>query len=91
MARCGAVRILRPTQDLAQTQRGPSGYLEIPIEVTASAGYHQIGAFLDALESSEIPLRVQQMQMKADSKDLWSHRAVILLQAYLAPASGSGA
>lgn len=93
VARSSRVRVvsLKPKVEISGLAPGSSGYLEVPIEVTASAGYHPIGAFLDALESSEIPLRVQQMQIGADSRDLWSHRVVLLLQAYLAPAEGDGA
>ena len=93
VARSSRVRVvsLKPRVEISGLAPGSSGYLEVPIEVTASAGYHQVGAFLDALESSEIPLRVHQMQMGADSRDLWSHRVVILLQAYLTPAGESGA
>lgn len=93
VARSSRVRVisLKPRVEISGLALGPSGYLEVPIEVTASAGYHPIGVFLDALESSEIPLRVLQMQMGADPRDMWNHRVVILLQAYLAPAGESGA
>ena len=93
LARSSHVRLvsLKPKGEIAGLAPGPSGYLEMSIEVETSAGYHQIGAFLDALESSESLLRVQKLEIGADGQDMWNHRTRITLEAYLAPASGGGA
>jgi len=75
---------VRPKVDLGQITPGPSGYLELPIEIAASGGYHEIGTFLDALERSpSLLLRVQRFQIQPDPQDLWHHQALFVLQAYL--------
>ena len=92
LARASHLRLtsLKPTTEISALAPGPSGYLEVPIELTASAGYHPIGAFLDALENSEHLLRVRELEIAADGQDLWNHRTRILLQAYLPPATAGG-
>ncbi len=86
-ARGSQVRLsaVKPKEDLANLAPGPSGYLELPVEVSASAGYHPLGAFLDALEQSEMLIRVQELEIKDDPRDLWNHQATLVLQAYLLP------
>lgn len=93
LARFSHVRLvsLKPRGEISGLAPGPSGYIEVPIEMETSAGYHQVGAFLDALESSESLLRVQELDIGTDSQDMWNHRTRITLEAYLAPASGRGA
>ena len=88
-ARGSQVRLsaVKPKADLASLTPGPSGYLELPVEVTASAGYHSLGAFLDALEQSEMLIRVQGLKIEHGSRDLWNHEATFTLQAYLLPGS----
>ncbi|MBI3322657.1 MAG: type 4a pilus biogenesis protein PilO [Candidatus Omnitrophica bacterium] len=88
MARASRLRLssLKPGAEISGLSPGPSGYLEVPIEVVTSAGYHQVGAFLDALESSEHLLRVQSLEIIANNQDMWNHRVRIILQAYLPPA-----
>ncbi len=81
---------LKPKVELKDLAPGPSGYIEVPIGMEVSAAYHQLGAFLDSLESSEHLVRVQEMEIAADDQDVWNHRIVLTLQAYLAPASGGG-
>lgn len=66
---------------------GPSGYLELPIEIQVSGGYHQLGQFLDQIENSKYLVRVKELEVFPDEQDLWHHKAVILLQAYLVPGS----
>jgi Tfp pilus assembly protein PilO len=86
-ARGSQVRLsaVKPKADLGGLTPGPSGFLELPVEVSASAGYHPLGAFLEALERSEMLIRVQELEIKDDLRDLWNHQATLVLQAYLLP------
>ncbi len=79
---------LKPKVEIWQMQPGPSGYLEVPLEISAQAGYHQIGRFMDGLERSENPLRVQRLAIKSSQQDMWNHTAAITLRAYLVPRRG---
>ena len=85
-ARATHVRVetLRPKQDLSQVQVGPSGYLEIPLELVATAGYHQVGRFLDQLEQSDSLVRLRELEIQPGT-ELWSQEVRMLLLAFLAP------
>ena len=93
VARASRLRLssLKPGAEISGLTAGPSGYVEVPIEIETLAGYHQVGAFLDALESSEHLLRVQSLEIATGGRDMWNHRTRITLQAYLAPVSREGA
>lgn len=86
-ARRAQVRVVeqKPTADIASVAPGPSGYLELKVMTVIAGGYHQIGTFLDLLESSPSLLRVQEMGMVQNSDDLFRHQAFILFDAYLIP------
>lgn len=86
-ARSAGVRLeaVKPKVDISQLTPGPSGYLELPLEVDAVAGYHGLGVFLDTLERSDNLIRVQEFKIQADPKDLWNHQATFVLQSYLLP------
>ena len=79
---------LKPKAEIRQLQPGLSGYLEVPLEISALSGYHQIGHFLDGLERSENPLRVQGLEIKSTQQDMWNHTTTITLRAYLVPRRG---
>ena len=85
-----ALSSLKPSADLNALSPGLSGYLELPLSIQFSAGYHQIGKFLDALESSEDLLRVQKLEIRSASGDVLKHKANLTLQAYLVPAISLG-
>ena len=89
-ARVSHVRVitLRPKQELAQLRAGVSGYLEIPLELSATAGYHQIGHFLDLLEQSDTLVGLKEMEIQPGSQDLWNHQVRMVLLAFLVPAQG---
>ena len=86
-ARSAHVRIivLRPKQDLAQARAGASGYLEIPLELAATAGYHQVGRFLDELERSGTLVRLRELEIRPSGQDLWNHQVKMQLLAFLVP------
>lgn len=87
MAKGFQVRLVsvKPKADLNQLTPGVSGYLELPVEILASAGYHQLGSFLDALEDSENLVRVSEFKVQADPGDPWHHQVNLVLQVYLFP------
>ncbi|MBI3318313.1 MAG: type 4a pilus biogenesis protein PilO [Candidatus Omnitrophica bacterium] len=92
LARASQVRLVavKPKADLSLLAPGPSGYLELPVQMEASGGYHAIGSFLDAMERSKSLVRVLELQMEPSSEDLWHHQAILILQLYLVPSAGQG-
>lgn len=85
------VLALKPRLELSALPLGPSGYLELPVAMQVAAGYHELGAFLDALERSPRLVRVGEFEIHPDPEDLWHHQAVVMLQVYLIPNAASGA
>jgi Tfp pilus assembly protein PilO len=86
-ARSAQVRLLsiKPEGEMRQLTPGPTGYLELPVQVETSAGYHQVGRFIDALENSDSLLRVEELGIRADPVDIWHHQVSFVLAVYLLP------
>lgn len=57
-------------------------YKEVPIQIDALAGYHQIGTFLSMVESSEKPLRLVSLRISENPKELKRHIAQIVIQSF---------
>ena len=80
------LRAVKPSmEDLSHLTAGPSGFIELPIQVEAVSGYEEMIEFLHALETSEILVRGKTLEIKADPKDFSHHPANLLLEAYLPP------
>jgi len=58
-------------------------YQEIPIMVTAKAGYHELGRFLSSLESSDRFIKVADIQIKAGKADPKKHDVELLVVTYV--------
>lgn len=87
-ARRSQIQILgqKPRGNVSALVPGPSGYLEVPVMIMATGGYHQIGQFLDLLESSpQLLLRVRELGIMGNPDDLYRHGAFVLFHAYLVP------
>ena len=75
--------MVKPQEDYNQLAPGPSGYLELPVRIEASAGYHQIGQFIDTLENSENLVRLYDVRIQSDAADIWRHHTMLTLLTYL--------
>ena len=87
-ARRSQIQILgqKPRGNVSALVPGPSGYLEVPVIILATGGYHQIGQFLDLLESSpQLLLRVRELGIMGSPDDLYRHGVFVLFHAYLVP------
>ncbi len=58
-------------------------YKEIPIMITAKAGYHELGRFLSSLESSDRFMKVADIQIKADKALPKKHDVELLVVTYV--------
>ena len=65
------------------TRPEPLGYQEMSLQIDALAGYHQIGAFLGLVESSDNPMRVSTLHLSPDPRDPRRLHVQVGLQAYL--------
>ena len=59
-------------------------YKEVPIQVEALAGFHQLGTFLGMVESGEKPLRVSSLRVSANPREAKRHLVRLRLLAYFA-------
>jgi Tfp pilus assembly protein PilO len=79
----------RSTDDREASQKGqgPSGmvvYKDVPIQIEALAGYHQLGAFLSLVESGDKPIQVSSLRISADRREPKRHIIKLLLRSYFA-------
>lgn len=65
-------------------------YTEIPIQIDALAGYHELGKFLSLAELGKYPLQVSSLQIAESPKDRYTHFIKIIVQSYFAPQEGAG-
>lgn len=86
-ARRAGVQVVgqKPQSDLDRMVPGASGYLEIPLLIVATGGYHPIGQFLDDLENSRNLLQVREIRIVGDPENPYRHQATLLFQSYLVP------
>ena len=62
----------------------PSLYREVPIQIEAVAGYHQLGVFLELMETAEKPLLLTSLHIAQDEKELKRHPIELTLHTYVA-------
>jgi len=65
----------------------PELYKEIPIQIDALSGYHQLGRFLSLVESSTPPMKLKSLRISGDEKEPRRHNMKLVLIAFFA-ASG---
>ena len=66
----------------------PVVFRQVPIEVDAIAGFHQLGAFLSAVESGERPLRVSSLRISGNPKEPKRHHIKLVVWLYVVPSQG---
>jgi len=59
-------------------------YKEIPIQIDAVSGFHQLGTFLSMVESDTRPMRVANLRISGNPKDPKRHVVKLLLRSYFA-------
>jgi Tfp pilus assembly protein PilO len=61
-------------------------YKEIPIQIDALAGYHQLGRFLARVERGRQPVQLKSLRLTTNPKEPRRHVAELVLIAYFATA-----
>ena len=73
----------------AASSSKPVVFTEIPIQIDALAGYHQLGTFLSLVESADKPMQVSSLRMSGNQKEPKRHIVKLVLRAYFAALQGS--
>ena len=59
-----------------------SVYQEIPIAITAQSGYHELGSFIDRLESGQRYMQVSHVKINPGQADSEKHKVEFVVYAY---------
>ena len=62
---------------------------DVTIQIDAFAGYHQLGAFLSLVESQTLPLRVANLHVSGNAKDIRRHHLKLMIQSYVVAGQGA--
>jgi len=83
-AKASGVKILSITP-AEPKDSGKSGayYKEVPIEITAETGYHELASFIGDLEGSERFVTIEDLLIKSDVKNPRTHDITIKLKTYV--------
>lgn len=66
-----------------QQDKALSAYQKFPISIEAVCGYRQLCMFLNKLENADTFMRVSDIEISADPKDLTHHMVYILVNTYV--------
>ena len=65
----------------------PALYKEIPIEIDALAGFHQLGTFLSRIELGEQAMQLRSLRISQNAKTSRRHLVKMTLVAYVIPSA----
>lgn len=74
----------------AAANKPPELYKEVPIQIDAIAGYHQLGAFLSRVESRAQPMELKSLRISGDPKEFRRHNMKVVISAYFSAAGQAG-
>ncbi|MBP7056735.1 MAG: type 4a pilus biogenesis protein PilO [Candidatus Omnitrophica bacterium] len=85
MARDANVRIVAITPVTGKETEGEKGriYLEMPIQISAKSGFHELGRFMSSLESSGRFMKVLDIEIKGNPSTPKRHDVDLLLTTYV--------
>ncbi|MFC1632212.1 type 4a pilus biogenesis protein PilO [Candidatus Omnitrophota bacterium] len=53
--------------------------LRFPIKVKLQCGYHQLGVFINRIESSAQFMQISDLKISLDSRDIWTHQVELVI------------
>jgi type IV pilus assembly protein PilO len=85
LARENNVKIIsiKPIKDEDEPEGGESVYMEIPIQVKARCGYHQLGRFINDLESADRFMMIGDINIKSIAKSKTIHDVKLVVYTYI--------
>ncbi|MBL7072279.1 MAG: type 4a pilus biogenesis protein PilO [Candidatus Omnitrophica bacterium] len=83
-AKTSGVKILSITpKEPKDIEKAGEYYKEVPIEITAESGYHELASFIGNLEGSKRFVTIEDLLIKSDVKDPRKHDITIKLKTYV--------
>lgn len=82
------ILVIQPIQEIEkkgseeETPDGKKPYLEVPISIEAKAAYHNLGFFINELETSEHFMKINDIKIQVDSKTPQWHNVKLNIGAY---------
>lgn len=62
---------------------GDKEYFEqVPISIKLKCGYHQLGIFINRIESSAQFMKVTQLKISLEPKDIWNHQVELVITSF---------
>ncbi len=84
IAKVSGIKILSITPSALSGAQGGGHYKEMPINISAKCGYHQLGQFISEIELSKRFITVGDLQIRQDENTPSKHLVNIVLIAYVA-------
>ena len=56
--------------------------IEIPIRIKMQCGYHQLGIFINQLENSTRFMKIMELKLNANARNVWEHRVELVISSY---------
>ena len=85
MARASRVKILGVTpniKDFREHGPGEGSYQEVPIAISAQAGYHDLGIFINKIEEGERFMQISDIKIKSNTANPNRHDIEFVVYAY---------
>jgi len=61
---------------------GEEFILQVPIRIKLQCGYHTLGIFINQIENFPRLMKVTDLRITADTKDVWSHQVELAVSSY---------
>lgn len=66
----------------AESSMGGGIYQEMPIQIKAKCGYHQLGIFINSLETGDRFMKVSDINVVANAEDMLNHNVELEIKTY---------
>lgn len=58
-------------------------YTELPIDIEATSGYHQLGYFINRLENADRFMKIKNLRIEASDDDVLKHDISLVVSAFV--------
>lgn len=74
---------IKPKRSQKTTENVSEIYVELPIDIIAKSGYHQLGHFINKLENADRFLKIKNIKIVASSDDPLRHDVSLVVSAFV--------
>ena len=75
------IRELGITRDDAEEKE--RAYKEVPIEIEMKSGYHQLGRFINKIESSDRLMKIESLEINSNYQNLTEHTVKLVISSFV--------